>query len=50
MYLVSSTICVAHSLHLRIVNSETTDHIARDQSHFVGYRRAPAAIKRIYEK
>lgn len=45
MCLVSSTVFVAHSLHIWIVDFGATDHIARDRSGYVEYHRVPTGKK-----
>lgn len=37
--LISSTVFIAHSLYMWIVDSQTTDHIIRYRNEFMEYRR-----------
>ena len=45
---VSSTVMLADSFPLWIVDSGATDHVARDRSTFVEFRRLSANMRRIY--
>ena len=45
---VSSTVMLADSFPLWIVDSGATDHVARDRSMFVEFRRLSADMRRIY--